>query len=160
MCETPRASNTSENGAIRPTSDFPQKRCGTLRGSAPRSAVGPSLDHDVVLMICSTKRSRTLFRKKTLKTSRATPTATAPRPSSSKKFRLGNDGRNVQAIEPQQPCVGNKKDLASSLCTGWSPQRRGSTQPVGRPTRDDQVLKATRRSPIIGLNTLPLQTPG
>ena len=75
-------------------------------------------------MNCSTRRCRTLSRKKT-------PTATAPKPSN---FR--------------PPCVCNK-NLAVSHCTGWGLRGRGSAQPVGRPTRDGQVLQSARRPTII-----------
>ena len=87
------------------------------------------------------------------------PPASAPLFLSPPLKSSGNDGGCSKPSNPVPPCVGYYY-LAESFWTGWSPRGRGSAKPVARPTLDGQVLQSTRRSSIIGLDTLPLQTPG
>ena len=56
----------------------------------------------------------------------------------------------LRASNSAPPCVGNKQ-TSQCICAGWRPRGRGSAQPVGRPTRDGQVLRLARRPTIIGL---------
>ena len=131
----PSSRTTSENGTTRPMPDFHLNDAGRFE----------VLLHKTLQNLCPGREP--------MKTSTETPTAASP--SSPQKFRpWGTMADTPNFIDPQ--CTAYVMLTTVSQCTGWRPRARGSAQPVGRPTRDGQVLRSARRPTIIGLDTLLL----
>ena len=61
----------------------------------------------------------------------------------------------TQLRDRQEAAMQVRKVDLRCFSKSWRPRGRGSAQPVTRPTRDGQVLRLTRRSTIIRLDTLP-----
>ena len=72
-------------------------------------------------------------------------------------FRTQIERRNVYV---HTPTLTNSHACRIVLCRLDSAAGSVSAHPVGRPTRDGQLPCAIRQSPIIGPDTLLLQTPG
>ena len=118
----------------RPTPDFPKKHAGCFEDRLHKTLQNHAQEEDTEDLGDDAHRHRS-----------HPPAASSP------------PWRTLAETPRPPPRVGIKKNLAESFFVQFG-VRGGVGQLFRRkPTRDSQVLRATRRSPIIGLDTLPLQ---